>query len=232
MAKSLVIVESPAKAKTINKYLGKDFKVLASMGHIRDLPTNRLGVDVENGFEPNYISMPSKKKVINELKAEAKKAEVVYLAPDPDREGEAICFHLEEAIIPKGTPVYRVQFNEITKSAVQNAIANPGKTNRHRVDAQQARRILDRLVGYLISPVLWKKLKRGISAGRVQSVALRMILANSRSMLLAKKIKTINRTMAITILVNMPTKVSNQRSRLFNTFTPPVLTSNFMIIQK
>jgi len=176
MAKSLVIVESPAKAKTINKYLGKDFKVLASMGHIRDLPTNRLGVDVENGFEPNYISMPSKKKVINELKAEAKKAEVVYLAPDPDREGEAICFHLEEAIIPKGTPVDRVQFNEITKSAVQNAIANPGKTNRHRVDAQQARRILDRLVGYLISPVLWKKLKRGISAGRVQSVALRMIV--------------------------------------------------------
>ena len=176
MAKSLVIVESPAKAKTINKYLGKDYKVLASMGHIRDLPTNRLGVDLENGFEPNYIAMPSKKKIINELISEAKKATAVYLAPDPDREGEAICFHLEEAVIPKGTPVYRIQFNEITKTAVKSAIEHPGKTNRHRVDAQQARRILDRLVGYLISPVLWKKVKRGISAGRVQSVALRMVV--------------------------------------------------------
>jgi len=176
-AKSLVIVESPAKAKTINKYLGDGFQVLASMGHIRDLPTNRLGVDLEKGdFEPNYITMPSKKKVITELSAAAKKAKDVYLAPDPDREGEAICFHLQAAVIPEKTPTYRVLFNEITKVAVQKAIANPGTTNNNRVDAQQARRILDRLVGYLISPVLWKKVKRGISAGRVQSVALRMIV--------------------------------------------------------
>jgi len=173
---SLVIVESPAKAKTINKYLGKDYLVLASMGHVRDLPKNQLGVDPENDFEPNYIVMPSKNKVMRELQSAAKKAQSVYLAPDPDREGEAICWHLEESVIPEGTPVYRVQFNEITKKAVQNAIDNPGKTDMNRVHAQQARRILDRLVGYKISPILWKKVKRGISAGRVQSVALRMIV--------------------------------------------------------
>ncbi|MDJ0837354.1 MAG: type I DNA topoisomerase [Acidobacteriota bacterium] len=175
MGKSLVIVESPAKAKTINKYLGDDFKVLASMGHIRDLPTNKLGVDLEDDFSPNYTIMPSKRKVISELSSEAKKADKVYLAPDPDREGEAICYHLQEAVIPKDKPTYRVMFNEITKSAVQNAVSHPKETDMKRVDAQQARRILDRLVGYLISPVLWKKVKRGISAGRVQSVALRMI---------------------------------------------------------
>lgn len=176
MGKSLVIVESPAKAKTINKYLGADYKVMASMGHIRDLPSNKLGVDLENDFEPSYIIMPSKRKIISELKAEAAKADAVYLAPDPDREGEAICYHLEKAVIPEDTPRHRVLFNEITKGAVQKAVQNPSKCNTHRVDAQQARRILDRLVGYLISPVLWKKVKRGISAGRVQSVALRMIV--------------------------------------------------------
>lgn len=176
MGKSLVIVESPAKAKTINKYLGKDFLVMASMGHVRDLPTNKLGVDLEKSFEPHYIVMPSKRKVISELRAAAKNADAVYLAPDPDREGEAICWHLKEAVIPEGKPVFRVMFNEITKRAVQDSINNPGKLNMNRVDAQQARRILDRLVGYLISPVLWKKVKRGISAGRVQSVALRMIV--------------------------------------------------------
>ena len=176
MGKSLVIVESPAKAKTINKYLGDDFKVMASMGHVRDLPTNRLGVEVEEEFSPEYIVMPSKKKVITELKSEAKKADAIYLAPDPDREGEAISWHLEAEVIPKKKPVYRVMFNEITKTAVKSAIDNPSKVNMNRVDAQQARRILDRLVGYKISPVLWKKVKRGISAGRVQSVALRMIV--------------------------------------------------------
>lgn len=176
MGKSLVIVESPAKAKTINKYLGKDFKVMASMGHVRDLPTNKLGVNLENSFEPSYIVMPSKRKVISELKSAAKTADAVYLAPDPDREGEAICWHLKESVIPEGKPVFRVMFNEITKRAVQDSISNPGLLNMNRVDAQQARRILDRLVGYLISPVLWKKVKRGISAGRVQSVALRMIV--------------------------------------------------------
>ena len=176
MGKSLVVVESPAKAKTINKYLGNDFKVMASMGHVRDLPTNRLGVHVDEEFEPDYIIMPSKKKVISELKSEAKKADAIYLAPDPDREGEAICWHLEASIVPEGTPVHRVQFNEITKKAILEAITHPSQTDMNRVDAQQARRILDRLVGYMISPVLWKKVKRGISAGRVQSVALRMIV--------------------------------------------------------
>jgi len=173
---SLVIVESPAKAKTINKYLGKDFLVLASMGHVRDLPRNQLGVDTEQNFEPMYTIMPSKNKIISELRAAVKKADTVYLAPDPDREGEAICWHLEESVIPEGKPVFRVQFNEITKRAVRQAIENPGTTNMNRVNAQQARRILDRLVGYKISPILWKKVKRGISAGRVQSVALRMIV--------------------------------------------------------
>ena len=176
MGKSLVIVESPAKAKTINKYLGDDFKVMASMGHVRDLPTNKLGVKVEEQFNPDYIIMPSKRKVISELKAAASNADAVYLAADPDREGEAICWHLEHSIVPEGKPVYRILFNEITKGAVKGAIDTPGETNMNRVDAQQARRILDRLVGYLISPVLWKKVKRGISAGRVQSVALRMIV--------------------------------------------------------
>ena len=173
---SLVIVESPAKAKTINKYLGNDFIVMASMGHVRDLPKNQLGVDTENNFTPQYITMPSKNKIMSELRSAAKKVDKIYLAPDPDREGEAICWHLEESVIPEGTPVFRVQFNEITKRAILQAIENPGKTDMNRVDAQQARRILDRLVGYKISPILWKKVKRGISAGRVQSVALRMIV--------------------------------------------------------
>lgn len=176
MGKSLVIVESPAKAKTINKYLGDDFKVMASMGHVRDLPTNKLGVHLDQDFAPDYIVMPSKQKIISELKSEAKKADAIYLAPDPDREGEAICWHLESSVVPEKKPVFRVMFNEITKNAIKAAISNPGKMDMNRVDAQQARRILDRLVGYLISPVLWKKVKRGISAGRVQSVALRMIV--------------------------------------------------------
>ncbi|PIE03615.1 MAG: DNA topoisomerase I [Acidobacteria bacterium] len=183
---ALVIVESPAKAKTINKYLGKDFIVLASMGHVRDLPRNQLGVDIEHNFTPQYITMPSKNKVINQLQSAAKKADAVYLAPDPDREGEAICWHLEESIVPAGKPVYRVQFNEITKRAIQQAIENPGHTDMNRVNAQQARRILDRLVGYKISPILWKKVKRGISAGRVQSVALRMIVDREYAILAFK----------------------------------------------
>lgn len=176
MGKSLVIVESPAKARTINKYLGKDFMVMASMGHIRDLPTKRLGVEIDEGFHPNYITLPSKKKIVSELKAAAGKADVIYLASDPDREGEAICWHLQQAIVPKSKPVFRVLFNEITKRAIKEAIDNPGSVNMNLVDAQQARRILDRLVGYKISPVLWGKIKAGISAGRVQSVALRMIV--------------------------------------------------------
>ncbi|MCB1050904.1 MAG: type I DNA topoisomerase [Acidobacteria bacterium] len=176
MTKSLVIVESPAKAKTINKYLGKDFKVMASMGHVRDLPKKNLGVSIEDNFEPQYITLPNKKNVVSDLKSEAKKADQVFLAPDPDREGEAICWHLQEAVIPKGKPVHRVLFNEITKKAVTAAIQKPLQVNMNLVDAQQARRILDRLVGYQISPILWQKVKGGISAGRVQSVALRMIV--------------------------------------------------------
>lgn len=176
MAKSLVIVESPAKAKTINKYLGKDFRVMASMGHVRDLPKKNLGVEIEAGFEPQYITLPNKRNVVSELKEAARKADEIFLAPDPDREGEAICWHLQQAVIPENKPVKRVLFNEITKKAVTSAIRNPLEVNMNLVDAQQARRILDRLVGYQISPILWQKVKAGISAGRVQSVALRMIV--------------------------------------------------------
>lgn len=175
MAKNLVIVESPAKAKTIEKYLGKDFKVLSSVGHIIDLPPNELGVDVENNFEPKYQTIKGKKKVIDALKKAAAESDVVYLAPDPDREGEAIGWHIAESIKKKAKKIYRVQFNEITKKGVLTGIENTTELDMNRVNAQQARRILDRLVGYLVSPLLWKPLKYGLSAGRVQSVALRLI---------------------------------------------------------
>ena len=178
MAKSLVIVESPAKAKTINKYLGADFVVKASVGHIKDLPEKKLGVDIEHDFEPEYVTIKGKTKVIQELKDAAKQADSIYLAPDPDREGEAISWHIaEELKKSKGMTknIYRVMFNEITKKAVAEAIEHPGQIDTHKVDAQQARRILDRLVGYKISPLLWKKVQKGLSAGRVQSVALRII---------------------------------------------------------
>lgn len=175
--KSLVIVESPAKAKTIGKYLGKDYTVKASVGHIMDLPKSKLGVDIENNFEPHYIVIKGKAPVVKELKAAAKKADRVLLATDPDREGEAIAAHVAETLTDhsKKKKVYRVLFNEITKKAVLQAIEHPGAIDVNKVDAQQARRVLDRLVGYQISPILWKKVRRGLSAGRVQSVALRMI---------------------------------------------------------
>jgi len=175
--KSLVIVESPAKAKTIAKYLGKNFTVKASVGHIMDLPKSKLGVDIEKDFEPKYIVIKGKAPVVKELKAAAKKADRILLATDPDREGEAIAAHVAEAISGsiKHEEVYRVLFNEITKKAILLAIEHPGKVDVNKVDAQQARRILDRLVGYQISPILWKKVRRGLSAGRVQSVALRLI---------------------------------------------------------
>ena len=175
MAKSLVIVESPAKAKTINKFLGRDFVVKACMGHVRDLPKSKLGVDEET-FEPTYVVLPSKKKALSELKKMAEGAENIYLAPDPDREGEAISFHLHAELKGSKKKFYRVQFNEITKKAVLHAIQNPGEIDQRKVDAQQTRRILDRLVGYKISPLLWDKVRRGLSAGRVQSVALRIIV--------------------------------------------------------
>lgn len=189
MGKNLVIVESPAKAKTISKYLGPDFRVEASMGHVRDLPANRLGVDTDEGFEPQYTVLPSKKKVINQLKNAARDVDAVFLAPDPDREGEAICWHLKETVVPENADCHRVMFNEITKKAVKAAVEHPGQLNMHLVHAQQARRILDRLVGYKISPILWTKVKRGISAGRVQSVALRMIVDRERVIMAFKPVE-------------------------------------------
>ena len=174
--KDLVIVESPAKAKTIEKYLGTGFKVKASMGHLRDLPKSRMGVDIEHGFEPQYIPVKEKKELISELKSEAEAAGTVYLATDPDREGEAISWHLKELLALPDEKARRVTFNEITKKVVTESIQNPRSIDQDLVDAQQARRILDRIVGYELSPLLWKKVKKGLSAGRVQSVATRMVV--------------------------------------------------------
>lgn len=175
MAKYLVIVESPAKVKTIKKFLGPNYEVMASMGHVRDLPKSQIGVSPENDFEPKYITIRGKGDLIASLKKEAKKAEKIYLATDPDREGEAISWHLTYALKLEGKKVYRITFNEITKNAVKESLKHPREIDMDLVDAQQARRILDRMVGYRISPVLWAKVKRGLSAGRVQSVALRLI---------------------------------------------------------
>ena len=183
MSKSLVIVESPAKAKSIGKYLGKDFVVEASIGHVKDLPKNKIGVELDNGtFEPDLIVMPDKVKVVDRLRKIAGKMTNVYLAPDPDREGEAIAAHLEDElreVSPKNS-IQRVTFNEITPKAVRAAFENPRKVDRNLVDAQQTRRVLDRIVGYQISPLLWDKVRRGLSAGRVQTVALRLIVERER----------------------------------------------------
>lgn len=176
MSNNLVIVESPAKAKTIQKYLGNGYEVIASMGHVRDLPKSKLGVDVENNFQPQYIDMKGKGDVIKELKKHAKKCDKVYLATDPDREGEAISWHIAHILKLDMNDNNRVEFNEITKTGIQNGMSNPHKINIDLVNAQQARRILDRLVGYKLSPFLWKKVKRGLSAGRVQSVAVRIVV--------------------------------------------------------
>lgn len=175
MAKYLVIVESPAKVKTIKKFLGSNYEVMASQGHVRDLPKSQMGVDVEHDFEPKYITIRGKGEIIAALRKEVKKADKVYLATDPDREGEAISWHLSKALKLEDKDIYRITFNEITKSAVKAAIKDARKIDMNLVDAQQARRVLDRVVGYSISPVLWAKIKRGLSAGRVQSVALRII---------------------------------------------------------
>ena len=175
MVKKLVIVESPAKAKTIGKFLGSTFKVVASVGHIRDLPKSQLGIDIENNFEPKYINIRGKAKVINDIKKEVKKSSKVYLATDPDREGEAISWHLCHILDIPREEKCRVVFHEITKNAIKNSIKMPRQIDTDLVDAQQARRVLDRLVGYKISPLLWQKVKKGLSAGRVQSVALRLI---------------------------------------------------------
>ena len=175
MAKNLIIVESPAKSKTIKKFLGKNYEVVASNGHVRDMPKSQMGVDFENDFEPKYITIRGKGEILAGLRKEVKKADKIYLATDPDREGEAISWHLMKALKLEGKKVYRISFNEITKSAVKASLKNARDIDMDLVDAQQARRVLDRIVGYKISPVLWAKVKRGLSAGRVQSVALRII---------------------------------------------------------
>ena len=181
MAKALVVVESPAKAKTINKYLGRNYKVVASMGHVRDLPKSKLGVDVDDGFEPSYEVIASRKKVLKELKEAAKDASEIFVATDPDREGEAIGWHLAEELgSGNRKKIRRLMFNEITKKGVLAALDHPTQINKQMVDAQQARRVLDRLVGYKISPLLWDKVRRGLSAGRVQSVALKLVVDRER----------------------------------------------------
>ncbi|HXP83226.1 MAG TPA: type I DNA topoisomerase [Bryobacteraceae bacterium] len=201
--KNLVIVESPAKAKTIGKYLGKNFVVKASLGHVKDLPKKDLSVDVDNDFKPVYEVIEGKRKLIAELKAAAKGATAVYLAADPDREGEAICFHLQEELKDGkngNQKIFRVMFNEITKNAIQKAFEKPSAVNLHLVDAQQARRVLDRLVGYKISPLLWDKVRRGLSAGRVQTVALRLIVDRE------KQIRAFQKKEYWTIDVNLAAK--------------------------
>ena len=175
MPKSLVVVESPAKAKTIKKILGKDYIVESSVGHIRDLPKKDLGVDIENAFAPKYVLIRGKGKVVKSLQTEARKVDNIYLAADPDREGEAICWHLAEELKKAKKPIYRITYNEITKNAILEAIKDPGDIDMALVDAQQARRVLDRLIGWQISPILWRSVKPGLSAGRVQSVAVRLI---------------------------------------------------------
>src|SRR3989449_8961055 len=204
MAKNLVIVESPAKAKTINKYLGSDFLVKASIGHIKDLPSKGLGVDIQNNFQPTYEVIPdsrkrNNKKIVAELKKAAKTASAIYLAADPDREGEAICQHLAEEIVPKKpvVPTFRVMFNEITKRAVQQAFEHPKQIDENLVDAQQARRVLDRLVGYKVSPLLCRTIGGRLSAGRVQSVALRMVVERER------EIESFLKTEYWTIIANL-----------------------------
>ncbi|HEY6341914.1 MAG TPA: type I DNA topoisomerase [Bryobacteraceae bacterium] len=206
--RNLVIVESPAKAKTIGKYLGKRYVVKASLGHVKDLPKKDLAVDVENDFTPVYEIIEGKKKLISELKQEARKSQAVYLAADPDREGEAICYHLQEELADgkKGPKIFRVMFNEITKNAIQKAFEKPSTVNLHLVDAQQARRVLDRLVGYKISPLLWDKVRRGLSAGRVQTVALRLIVDRER------EIRAFQKKEYWTIDVNLAAKKPPQLS--------------------
>src|SRR5919199_1188048 len=229
MAKNLVVVESPAKAKTIGKSLGPDYRVRASIGHIKDLPSKGLGVDVENNFEPTYEVIPDTKKrnnrkIVATLKAAAKEADAIYLAADPDREGEAICQHLAEEIVPKrpAKPAFRVMFNEITKRAVQDAFKNPRQIDEHLVDAQQARRVLDRLVGYKVSPLLCRTIGGRLSAGRVQSVALRMVVERERE--IEKFVKTEYWTIAANLSAKLPPAFD---ARLWKVGEQTVKTSGF-----
>ena len=180
MGKTLVIVESPAKVRTLSKFLGRQYTVRASIGHVRDLPKSKLGVDVDNGYTPQYINIRGKGDVIRELREAAKKADKILLATDPDREGEAISWHLAHILKIDPASDCRIEFNEITETAVRNALKKPRPVDMARVDAQQARRVLDRLVGYNLSPFLWRKVRRGLSAGRVQSSALKLICDRER----------------------------------------------------
>src|SRR5882672_4389719 len=229
MAKNLVIVESPAKAKTINKYLGKDYLVKASIGHIKDLPSKGLGVDVDDDFKPTYEVIPdsrkrNNKKIVSELKSSAKEAYTIYFAADPDREGEAICQHLAEEIVPKrpAKATFRVMFNEITKRAVNEAFEHPKQIDKNLVDSQQARRVLDRLVGYKVSPLLCRTIGGRLSAGRVQSVALRMVVERER------EIENFVKTEYWTILANLGAKLPPAfDSRLFKIGEKTVKTSGF-----
>lgn len=181
MAKSLIIVESPTKARTITKYLGRGYTVMASVGHVKDLPTSKLGVDLEHDFEPQYVTIKGKSKVLADIKKKADAADKVFLAPDPDREGEAIAWHIEQELLGKSKKkkkdgkIFRVRFNEITESAIKRALQSPTEIDMKLVNAQQARRVLDRIVGYQGSQLLWNKVRRGLSMGRVQSVAMRLI---------------------------------------------------------
>ena len=175
MAKRLVIVESPAKAKTINRYLGEGYLVKASMGHVRDLPKKKLGIDIDHDFQPEYDIIPERQLLVKDLQSAAKEAESILLAADPDREGEAICWHLSKILEKYNSNIFRVLTHEITQNAVQEAFQNLDKLDQDKINAQQTRRLLDRLVGYLISPLLWEKVGRGLSAGRVQSIAMRLI---------------------------------------------------------
>jgi DNA topoisomerase-1 len=229
MAKNLVIVESPAKAKTINKYLGSDYLVLASIGHIKDLPSKGLGVDIENNFEPTYEVIPdvkkrNNKKTVSDLKKAAKAADTIYLAADPDREGEAICQHLAEEIVPKKPKkeVFRVMFNEITKNAIKEAFNHPKAVNKDLVDAQQARRILDRLVGYKVSPILWKNIGGKLSAGRVQTVAVRLVVDRERE--IEAFVKTEYWTIAANLSAKLPPKFD---ARLYKIEDKTVKTGSF-----
>src|SRR5881227_3574995 len=229
MAKNLVIVESPAKAKTINKYLGKDYLVKASIGHIKDLPSKGLGVDVDDDFKPTYEVIPDSKKrnnrkIVTELKKAAREADAIYLAADPDREGEAICQHLAEEIVPKrpAKPAFRVMFNEITKRAVNEAFEHPRKIDANLVDAQQARRVLDRLVGYQVSPLLCRAVGGRLSAGRVQSVALRMVVERERE--IEQFVKTEYWTIGANLSAKLPPAFD---ARLFKVGEQTVKTSGF-----
>ncbi|MGD9320395.1 MAG: toprim domain-containing protein, partial [Desulfobacteraceae bacterium] len=170
MTKNLLIVESPTKARTLKKYLGTDYQIMASVGHIKDLPNSRLGVDTENDFTPEYVTIKGKGKILSGLKKASKGAEAIYLAPDPDREGEAIAWHIAQELGTGEKKIFRILFNELTGKAIKESLSSPQNLNQDRFESQQTRRILDRLVGYQISPLLWSKVRRGLSAGRVQSV--------------------------------------------------------------